>query len=103
MTQSTSSNGPAPGGGIVLPFVKSSRSNSQAQRLSASPKPLAPSDHRLAAALRQDQRRRAAAAAKAAARRRAVIALVLCLLGMVAGGVVLGREIEMQGMEVRLG
>jgi hypothetical protein len=29
-----------------------------------------------------------------------VIAVVLCLLGMVAGTVVLGREIELQGMEV---
>jgi hypothetical protein len=32
-----------------------------------------------------------------------VIAVVLCLLGMVAGAVVLGREIEMQGMEVGRG
>jgi len=32
-----------------------------------------------------------------------VIALVLCLLGMVAGGVVLGREAQLQGQEVRLG
>jgi len=87
----------------VLPFVKPSRSNSQAQRLSASRKPHAPSDHRLAAALRQGQQRRAAAAAQAAARRRALIAMALCLLGMVAGGVVLGREIELQGVEVRRG
>jgi hypothetical protein len=78
-------------------------SNSQAQRLSALPRPHAPSDHRLTAALRRDQQRRAAAAAKAAARRRAVIAVALCLLGMVAGAAVLGREIELQGMEVRRG
>lgn len=87
----------------MLPFERPSRSNSQAQRLSASPKPHAPSNHRLAVALRQDQRRRAAAAAQAAARRRAVIALALCLMGMVAGAAVLGREIELQGMEVRRG
>ena len=29
--------------------------------------------------------------------------MALCLLGMVAGGVVLGREIELQGVEVRRG
>jgi hypothetical protein len=32
-----------------------------------------------------------------------VAALALCLLGMVAGVTALGREVEMQGMEVRRG
>jgi len=32
-----------------------------------------------------------------------VIALVLCLLGMVASVVVLGREVQLQGQEVRRG
>ncbi len=62
--------------------------------------PHAPSDHRLAAVLRQAQARRAQAAAQAAARRRAVIALALCLLGMVASSVVLVREVGIQAVEV---
>jgi hypothetical protein len=53
--------------------------------------------------LRQAQARRAQSAAQAAARRRTVVAVVLCLLGMVAGAVVLEREVYLQGQEVRRG
>lgn len=62
-------------------------------------------DHAVVAFLahRQDQSRRAAAAAQAAAGRRAVIAVALCLLGLVAGAVVLVREVEIQQVEVRRG
>ncbi len=59
--------------------------------------------HELAAEVRRAQVRRAEAAAAAVARRRTVIALVLCLLGMVAGAVVVEREIQLQGQEVRRG
>ena len=47
--------------------------------------------------------RRAAAAAAADARRRTVMALTLGLLGMVAGAVVVEREVYLQGQEVRRG
>jgi len=57
----------------------------------------------LAAAIRRAQARRAQAAAQAAARRRTVVALALCLLGMVAGAVVVEREAMLQGQEVRRG
>jgi cation transporter-like permease len=60
-------------------------------------------DRQLALSLRQAQARRAQAAAASAARRRAVIGLALCLLGMVAGVVVLEREIQLQAQEVRRG
>ena len=63
----------------------------------------APSDHRLAAQLRQDQARRAAAAAQAAAHRRAVIATTVVLLGMLGGAVALVREVGIQQVEVRRG
>ena len=53
--------------------------------------------------LRQAQARRAQAAAQAAAGRRAVICLALCLLGMVAGAVVLVQEVGIQAVEVRRG
>ncbi len=51
--------------------------------------------------LSQAQARRAAAAAQATAGRRAVICLALCLLGMVAGAVVLVQEVGIQQVEVR--
>ena len=51
--------------------------------------------------LRQDQARRAQAAASAAAGRRAVIAATLALLGMVAGAVVLVREVGIQAVEAQ--
>ena len=54
----------------------------------------------LALSLRRAEIRRAAAAAAADARRRTVMALVLCLLGMVAGAVVMEREVMLQGQEV---
>jgi hypothetical protein len=60
-------------------------------------------DRQLAAQLRNDQHRRTAAAAAADARRRTVMALALCLLGMVAGAVVVEREAMLQGQEVRRG
>jgi len=59
--------------------------------------------HELAAEVRRAQVRRAEAAAAAVARRRTVVALALCLLGMVAGAVVVEREIQLQGQEVRRG
>jgi hypothetical protein len=46
------------------------------------------------------QRRRAAIAAQAAARRRAVIALMLCLLGLVAGVAVTARDAQIYTVEV---
>jgi len=103
MERSTSLNGPAPRGGVVLPFEKPSRFNSPALKSSASKRCHACSNYRLAAQLRQDQARRAQAAAQAAAHRRAVIAVALALLGMVGGAVALVREMEIQAQEVRRG
>ena len=103
MTQSTNLNGAAPRGGVVLPFARLFTLSSPAPRSLALRRPHAPSDHRLAAVLRQAQARRAQVAAQAAAGRRAVIAAALALLGMVAGVVVLEREIQLQGQEVRHG
>jgi hypothetical protein len=57
----------------------------------------------MAAAIHRAQVRRAAAAAAADARRRTVIAVALALLGMVAGAVVVEREVYLQGQEVRRG
>ncbi len=103
MTRSTNLNGPAPRGGVVLPFERPSTLSSPAPKSSKSRRPHAPSDHRLAAQLRQGQARRAQAAAQAAAGRRAVIAAALALLGMVAGAVVLVQEVGIQAQEVRRG
>jgi len=88
-------------GGVVLPFERPSTPNTLPPRSSASRSCHAPSDHSLAAQLHRAQRRRIAAAAAADARRRTVMALALCLLGMVAGAVVVEREVQMQGQEVR--
>ncbi len=103
MTRSTSSNGPAPRGGVVLPFERPSTLSSLLPKSSKSRRPHARSDRQLAAQLRHDQLRRAAAAAQAAAGRRAVIAAALALLGMVAGAVVLVQEVGIQAQEVRRG
>ena len=96
MTRCTNLNGAAPRGGVVLPFARPSTLSSPAPRSSALRRCHAPSDHRLAAVLRQDQARRAQAATQAAAGRRAVIAAALALLGMVAAVVVLDREARIQ-------
>ena len=103
MTRSTSSNGPAPRGGVSLPFEMPSTLNSLLPKSSKSRRPHARSDRQLAAQLRNDQHRRAAAAAQAAAGRRAVIAAALALLGMLGGAVVLVQEVGIQQVEVRRG
>ena len=77
-------SGNASNSSIQLPKFSSSRPNND-----------------LAAEVRRAQIRRAAAAAAADARRRTVMALTLCLLGMVAGAVVVEREVQMQRVEVR--
>jgi hypothetical protein len=95
---STASNGSPQQGGHSTRSGNASNSVIQLPKFSSS-RP----NNDLAAAIRRAQIRRAAAAAAADARRRTVIALVLALLGMVAGAVVVEREVQMQGQEVRRG
>ncbi len=100
----TTLNGSPATAGPSLPFGNVSSAGSRALKSSLSTNGhAAPSDHRLAAVLRQAQARRAQAAAQAAAGRRAVIAAALALLGMVAGAVVLAQEVGIQQVEVRRG
>jgi hypothetical protein len=92
---STASNGSPQQGGHRTRSASVSSSVIQLPKFSSS-RP----NNDLAAAIHRAQIRRAAAAAAADARRRTVIALVLCLLGMVAGAVVVEREVYLQGQEV---
>jgi hypothetical protein len=91
----TASNGSPQQGGNRTRSGNASSSSIQLPKFSSS-RPR----HELAAEVRRAQVRRAEAAAAAVARRRTVIALVLCLLGMVAGAVVVEREVYLQDQEV---
>jgi len=95
---STASNGSPQQGGHRTRSASVSSSVIQLPKFSSS-RP----NNDLAAAIRRAEIRRAAAAAAADARRRTVVALTLCLLGMVAGAVVVEREAMLQGQEVRRG
>jgi len=96
------SNGSPATAGPSLPFGNVSSAGSRALKSSLSTNGhAARCDHRLDAQLRRAQARRAQAAAEAAAGRRAVIAVALALLGMVAGSVVLVREVGIQTVEAQ--
>ena len=95
---STTSNGSLRRGGHKTRSANVSSNVIQLPKFSSSKR-----NDQLALSLRQAQARRAAAAAQAAAGRRAVICLALCLLGMVAGAVVLVQEVGIQAVEVRRG